>query len=279
MFRSLFNKLPTRRTGVALVTVAALGLQGCAQQLTQDYNDPNDVCNAQRTPLINLKSTEQQDQINQALIGAVAGAAAGALVSVLTGGTETEQILLGAGIGALVGGLAGYSKAYFEQKAARNKTREQLLASVDSDARQENRLLTQTASAVKALRDCRNGEIAQIERAINGNLPKDEARAQVLAVQSKVQQDNQLISEVLDGADERVTAYVDTTAAVSDVDSALLERDRRRQRAAKKARKKVRRTSPNVIKVADKSMDIRDNDAEQQQAVDDRISAMLVQIG
>lgn len=278
MLENLYQKLPRRRTTVAFTVVAAIGLQGCVQQLTQSYNDPNDVCNAQRAPLINLRSTEQQDQINQALVGVVAGAAAGALVSVLTGGNETEQILLGAGIGALAGGLAGYSKAYFEQQAARNKTRDQLLASVDSDARQESQLLTQTAASVKSLRDCRNQELAQIEQAIKGNLPKDQARAQVLAVQSKVQQDNKLISEVLDGADERVTAYVDTTAAASEVDSAMLARDRR-EAAAKKARKKVRRKSPNVIKVSDKAADIRDDDGEQQQAVDDRISAMLVQIG
>lgn len=84
-------------TLIAATITGALGLAGCT---TNPYTG--------------------EQQTSKAAIGAGIGAAGGAILSAITGG-ERKNILLGAGIGALAGGAAGY---YMDQQET--KLRQQL---------------------------------------------------------------------------------------------------------------------------------------------------------
>ncbi|MEC9434752.1 MAG: hypothetical protein VYD87_17750 [Pseudomonadota bacterium] len=280
---SIRNGARARRIGhgaVSLGLVAALALSGgCAQstaEMKQQYVDASDSCSGFRTAIIDARSTDQQDRIQQALAGAVLAAALTSAIAAASGDNKWWQKGLYAGA---AGALVGYSKAYFEQKAKENTTRDQLLRSVDGDARAESARLTTSARAVNNLRDCRNDELETVRKAVaSGGLKRDAAQAQLLAIRDRVAVDNRLVTAMLDGADKRVTSYVDTTAAASNVNAELLASERRDQQA-REAKRKVRQTSPNVVKVQEDTAALRATDAAAQQQFDQRLQAMLVATG
>lgn len=261
---------------IALVAGAALLVQGCAAATTQElrvaYDDPADACNAQRTPIIELKSTEEQDRLRNAARGAIGAAVLTAIIGV---SRDDKNWLRNAAIAGAVGALSGYALTYFRQKAEQSKTQAELLASVNADARAERTLLTRTGQAVQALRNCRSSQIAALGAEIrNGAVTGDAARERALALQERARQDNALISEVLDGADERVGAYVDTTAAVSEVDSELLAAERRDQ-AARAAKRKVRSSSADVVASSEQLHTIREEDRMASAAAEEDLAALL----
>lgn len=276
MVYSIASARPRRSGAVALLTGAGLLLQGCAGQstasLSRSYDDPSDVCVAERRPIIELRSTEEQDRLRQAIAGAVVG---GILAGGIAAATGNDNWLLIGGIGAGVGLLAGYTRAYLDQKAETAQTREELLASVDGDAQAERARLSQTARSVQDLRDCRRDQIAKLRTDIrDGILTGDAAREAALDLQSRARGDNRLISEVLGGADQRVDAYVDTTAAVSEVDAELLAAERR-DKEARQARRKVGKTSKNVIASSDELKALKTDDAAAEAEADAEIAALL----
>jgi hypothetical protein len=276
---SRFHQIVGRRhLAAAFIGAGALLIQGCAQPDLARFDDGSDVCNPQRQQLIALRTTDQQEQINSAATGAAIGGIIAAGVVLAAGGDARDAALIG-GVGALAGGLAGYSKTYAEQKTRNAQTREQLLSAVNLDADQERATLTRTAVSVQALRDCRNAQIAAIERDIEGGaLQRDVALARVEGVQERVAADNLLIGQVLDSADERVAAYVDTTAAASNVDVALLAAERR-DAEARRAQTQVASTSRSVLQVDREVEQLRTSEVEAREDQDQRLKAMLVQIG
>ncbi|WP_118135813.1 hypothetical protein [Oceanicella sp. SM1341] len=274
------TRFPRPRAGLLAALAAALALQGCAASntaaLRAAYDDPDDVCVAWRRPLIEQQSTEEQDRLKSAAGGAVA---AGLLTSAIAAATGDDKWWQKGAYAAAAGALAGYSLAYFRQKEERASSREQLLGSVDSDARAERARLSGTAAAVQALRDCRRREGATLTRNIETRvIDAAQAPGYIDGFARAVADDNRLISTVLDGADERVTAYVDATAAGSDMEAALLENERR-DAAARAAKARVQTTSPNVIAASKDVETLRTEDAAAEAELDQQVEAMRILVG
>ncbi|MEM9139614.1 MAG: hypothetical protein AAGB15_07250, partial [Pseudomonadota bacterium] len=179
----------SRRT-VAALTCGAMLLQACsvAQSSLAGYDDPTDACNIHRKPIIESRSTEEQERIESALIGAAAAGLVTGLVGVATG---SENALAAALIAAAAGGLAGYSLQYLKQKSEKAADQDALLRSIDADAKNEAALVTNIGRSTAALQDCREGELQQLRADFKAKtVTREAARTRLAAIEGRIATDN-----------------------------------------------------------------------------------------
>lgn len=272
-----------RRLIAAGLVFSMLGATACTTTNTARFNNPSDACNAYRQPVIALQETEQQKRVESALIGAAAAGLLTALILGAAGDKHWWQKGLAAGI---VGGLAGYSLQYFREKEQKANTREQLLASVNADAGQETRHLNKTAQAIQRLRDCRSGEIRTLKAdVVKKRAAPQAARSRLAGIKARVAEDNELISIALDGADKRVTSYVDATSAASEVEQDIIvtASTKPNQKVAGRTNRqkvnKVKKTSPDVFKAVKKQEANKATNKELEEAQDLELAAIDAYLG
>jgi outer membrane lipoprotein SlyB len=258
---------------LSLVLASTTVLQGCDEQimLTDAALDPGDNCSSFRETISAARRTEMEQQAEAAIAGAVFGAILGAAVA----GGDADDRRQGAILGALGGGLAGFSATYYQQLAGRAADADALLASVNSDAGRERQLVTQTGAAARALRDCRRAQLTTLAGQVRaGSIEKSAARAQLATIQTRLAQDNQIISAAFNGIGRRVDAYIDATAATAQVERGMIT-----TRSGPPAATQARAATPNVARAASDSASVAAADAEAAARIDREIDALEVLLG
>lgn len=259
------------------VLVSAMALAGCDENiaLTSAGNDPTDQCNSFRQTIVQANRTNVNQQAESAIAGAVLGAFVGAALN--SDGTNADR-RRGALLGALGGGLVGFSATYYQQQTEKNADVNQLLSSVNGDASRERQLVTQTGRAAAGLRDCRTSQLASLERQVrNGAVTPEQARSQLSVIKSKVIGDNQVISAAFNGIGERVDAYVDASAAAAQVDRAAIAATRPSR--ATPSVTQARASTRNVTAVVQDRASQVSADTTAQERVDNRIEALEILVG
>lgn len=252
MARRIFTK------GIGAALLLTMTLSACDEQVTinQAAIDKNDTCAANYNAISAARRTEINQQASNAAAGAVMGALLGAALS------SSNDRARGAMIGAAAGGLAGYSGTYYRQKQQNASDARALLASVNSDARNEDALITTTGKSVAALRSCRQAQVDQLSRDIRaGKVDKASGRAQLDAIKRRISADNKVVSAAFNGIGERVDGYIDASAAGAQVDRASY------MAARDAAARQARAATPSVTKVS--------SGFSQQKTSDDRMRANL----
>lgn len=222
---------------VAGLLAASMTLQGCEEGAMQGFGiqaDANDGCAKHYTSIQAAKRTE----LNQRIEAGVASAVLGGLTALAMGADRDTALIVGVG-----SGLAGASLTYYQQKREQMSDA-QVLASVNSDARNERKLITQTGQSSKALRSCRLAQIASLEKRIkSGKIEKPAARQELALIRNRAGKDNRLISAALKGINSRVDLFVDASAAAGKVEKAMVTS---RKASVSAAAKRTRRATPNV---------------------------------
>lgn len=249
------------RSSLAVLGVVGLVLiQGCDEAiiLEPDAVSEDDSCSHYRAVIAEARSSDIQQQQENAAAGMLFGAIVGGL---LAGGDDLgEGMMWGAATGALV----GYSATYFEQKAQRFADGQSLLQSVNSDAAAENQLVTKTGKAAASLRSCRIKQIDTLTSQVkSGSVEKSVARRELAALKRWINDDNKLISAALNGIGERVSAYVDATNQVVELDGAI-------------STASARSRAPSVAKANSGHSTLLNRDAREREAIDSRIEALDV---
>nr|VFJ56714.1 MAG: Glycine zipper [Candidatus Kentron sp. DK] len=133
----------------------------------------------------------------------MAGVVAGALIGFLT-----ERDLKGALTGAAIGGLAGAAAGYFKAKHDKAQTRRELLAAIQGDFAVDNQRLDKAGQAVRDMTQCRRDQYQAILSDFNaGTIDRDTALARKEGISASIEQDRQLISLLLEGAEKRAGDY------------------------------------------------------------------------
>lgn len=180
----------------ALVLTACIPVSNVRQQYASNTSDP---CNSHRQVLVETKESFTKT-IAQA---AMAGAAAGALVGFLT-----EGDLQGALTGAAIGGLTGAAAGYFKAKHDKAKTRQELIAAIQGDFSVDNQRLDKAGQAVRGMTECRRNEYRAILTDYRaGEIDHDTVMTRKEAVDSRIEQDQQLISLLMEGSEKRAEDY------------------------------------------------------------------------
>jgi len=202
----------TRRGATALVVGTALIVQGCAS--VPAGVDSNDVCSRHRQPMV-----EAQERFNQTIaVGAVSGAALGALTGALITGDWG-----GAVAGAVAGGLTGAAAGYMKAKQDQYGNRQAILASINRDVRDSRGYMTRIGASIRRLNTCRANEVADLRRRIQtGQVSKDQARAELRVLRSRIADDRKLVNAVMGDVDEANGAYADALAKTQGVERDLL---------------------------------------------------------
>ena len=272
---------PTKRlVRRALVVVSVLPLLGsCTGPDLQQFDDASDSCNGFRRPIIATQSTEQQERLQQAAVGAAVGAVLGGILGAATG---SDDWWIGSLAGAAAGGIGGYSRAYFEQQAERARSREELFRLVNADASAEKDRLSRTSAAVIALRDCRTGEIRELAGDFEaGRVDRAAAQARLGDIRSRIDQDNRLVTAMLDGTEERVNAYVDATAVSAEVERSLIytpttQTVARADPDARRRAQRAQRRAPAVPAVAEAKDALASSDEIAREQLAREVDAMAV---
>lgn len=193
-------------------------LSGCAGTAAR-FNDPGDVCNAQRQPLISASNHFVESIAVGGLFGAALGAGSGAAIAAASGGDVGEGAIAGAVIGLLGGLIAGALDA----DAQNERDREELLRMVNTDASIDQQQLGQVARAVANLNNCRARQVAQLRADVEaGTVDSATARNRLAAIRARVDQDNELVNEVLGDVSNRNDEFVEASAELQGVEAEIL---------------------------------------------------------
>lgn len=260
-----FMKSLGRKVGVAGLCLTVV-LAGCDVVAVQ--NDPTDQCNDVRQKIAAARNTEINERVEN---GAGAALAAG-LLTAINGGSADEVRR-----NVLISGLSGFALTYFNQKRQQNRDNNALLASVNRDASNERRLVSQTGKRAQDLRTCRQNQIAALSReARRGEINAATARSRLNVLKQRIAADNRLISSAFGGIDQRVDAYISATAASAQVDRSLITRERQVNASAaqRRAAANARNRTPQVTSAAQETNRQKTNDTRRAAAVDRDIRAL-----
>ena len=197
---------------LVVVLSAGLVLSGCAgsSALRSKYAVAGDVCEAKREPIYTLQDEFAEKVWQTALIGGLFGAGLGLIL-----GGDVEGAILGGIVGAASGAAAGYLRA----KASQVETREDLVASIDSDINADSERLQGLNVALRNLNDCRESQLDALKADIEGGrIDKADAGIRLEEIRTAMSNDNAIINEVLGEADERQVIYVEAQATAQEVE-------------------------------------------------------------
>lgn len=207
------------RAGLVAVTVAALAMQGCATTgVRSTYSDPADACSARREPMIQMVEKFNEPIVKGAATGALVGALAGALISHNSGGRVNPLAVLG---GAAVGGALGAGAGYLQAKQDQASSWEELLSSVDADARLYGARSSTLRNSITNLYDCRRSQIAKVtEQFSSGILSGPQAKAELTRIQTAIAADDELLNKALGTSEKRVVEIASARASAGGYSSA-----------------------------------------------------------
>lgn len=181
---SLANLL---RLPLMLLLCVALILPGCANT-GGEGDDPSDVCRAERVALRNTGENFTKDIVEGAAIGAVAGG----LLGLAAGGN-----LRSAAIGAAAGGVAGAIGGYWRARQKQYADQAQLYQAIYSDVTTENQNIDNTQIAFNHLVACRNTQAARIRADFRaGRISRDLAATAMADVRAHADSDLRLAREI-----------------------------------------------------------------------------------
>jgi hypothetical protein len=194
----------------ALMATVTMVVTGCAQGgLTQQYGDTSDRCYTERKPLLDTEGNYAQPMITGAVIGGALGGAAGGLA-----GRSWESALIGLGTGIVAGAGVGY----LSERQRMAHSQQELLASIDADARRDVQGIRTSTSAIANLTRCRNAEIAVVnQRYAAKATTAQQARAEYQQIDQRMKGDDELINKVLGQAGDRARTYVQARAKTLNV--------------------------------------------------------------
>ncbi len=211
------------RVPLFLALCVALILPGCAN-MGGEGDDPSDVCRADRVALRSTGNYFAQDILQGAAIGAVAGG----LIGLAAGGNVRS-----AAIGAVAGGALGAAGGYWRARQKQYADQAQLYSAVYGDIQRENASIDKTQLAFNHLVACRNGEAATIRADYRGGrISRDLAANAMAGVRARSASDLRLASSISNHIQERSNDFsyasrqVETTS--SDSGSAAPAQQRRR---------------------------------------------------
>ncbi len=158
-------------------------------------DDPSDVCRPERTALRSTGDFFAEDIIAGAAIGAVGGG----LIGLAAGGNAR-----GAALGALAGGVAGAAGGYWNARRKQYNDQAQLYNAVYSDLQRENQSIDKTQLAFNQLTACRNNEAGRIRADLRaGRITRDQAAAAMARVRAKSESDLRLARNISDHIQQR----------------------------------------------------------------------------
>ncbi len=211
--------MPGKRTAklgtrvVAGLVGVSLVLTGCvtATGLRNKYTVAGDVCQAYREPIFQSQEHFNEKIVESAVVGALIGAGAG----LLFGGKKRGEAAV---IGGLAGLTAGLGAGYLRAKAARAKSRQELIGSINSDITRDNYRMTALGKSLRQLNDCRQDQLDRLADDLQaGLIDKATGKTKLEAIRTAIRNDNSLVQEIFGKVDERGTAYVDASAVARDV--------------------------------------------------------------
>lgn len=196
---------------VGVLMISTTLVTGCVTTGgTQKYANKNDVCYAQRQPLLAV-----ENEFSKSLI---AGAVVGAIVGGIIGGLVSKDKGKGIAIGAAAGGLSGLAAGYLKAKHDKNLSQQQIIAEIDGDTRKDISQLNSATGTVKRLTDCRFQQLAAIRAGVkSGTIKKAEASSKLKEVKRLMAEDQELINAILERSDKRLTAYAEADAKTQNV--------------------------------------------------------------
>ncbi|WP_439551364.1 hypothetical protein [Falsiroseomonas sp.] len=205
----LISTVDTPRRGrlqrsIAMLTAAAM-LTACVstREGRIGADDGTDACRAQVVALDSTGNFFGEEMIRGAAIGAVGGAALGALLAAASGG-RGRNIAAGAAIGAVGGAVVGGTAGYFSARQQQAQDQASLSTAVANDLAAENAQLDRTWIAYTQLMDCRFGTAQRIREAFRaGQLQRPQAEAQLAGVRARTQRDLALARSINDKIGER----------------------------------------------------------------------------
>jgi uncharacterized protein YcfJ len=181
---------------LALLLCFVLVLPGCStlnQQFASD--DPNDVCRSERAGLRSTGDYFAQD----ILAGAAVGAVGGGLIGALAGGNARS-----AAIGALAGGALGALGGYWKARQQQYSDQASLYRTVYGDIQRDNQSIDRTQVAFNRLVACRRNEAARIRADLRaGRIPRDQAASEMAAVRARGDDDLRLAQSISGHIQER----------------------------------------------------------------------------
>lgn len=164
-----------RNRTLAWVSVAALVLAGCSSAPADYLSAAGDSCRAERAEMKAVDDYFNQQLIEGAVIGGIGGAAAGALMGYMIGGSGSS-----AAIGAAAGLAAGAVGGYFVAKRDAAQSRDALVQTIYNDVSRENTQVSRATAAFDALTQCRMAASTRINQAYQaGSLSRGDAEAQM----------------------------------------------------------------------------------------------------
>lgn len=199
-------------TSALMVPAAALAQQAQAPKLA----DAVAVCEAQRTPFVQIRDRNREQTrgktIGGTLLGVLGGVAAGAQVRNDNGGSSTTAIVLG----GLLGGAAGGYLGYLDAKRQITSDNRELVKLINSDAQGYATRVQAMIGSIRSTGDCRQGQIATWGMRLDATRrefdAREAARAEALAavtdpkLRKKMEKDNSKAA----AADRKILALMDT---------------------------------------------------------------------
>lgn len=176
------------RLPFTLFICLALLLPGCAGMGGGEADDPNDVCRPERVALRSTGQFFAQDIIEGAAVGAVAGG----LIGLVAGGNARS-----AALGALAGGALGAVGGYWRARQKQYANQAQLYQAVYGDLERENASIDKTQIAFSRLVACRDNEAARIRADYRAHrLTREQAAALMAAVRAHADSDLRLARSI-----------------------------------------------------------------------------------
>jgi len=206
------------KASISLVVSTAM-LAGCANggggglHFPSSYAASDSVCRVQRQALANTGDTFLED----AITGAVAGAAFGALMSAATGQNVARGAIIGAGVGAV-------SNVYLSnlQKQYGTDTNG-MVVRVSGDITKENTQIQRTHAAFVDLMTCRRFEAQAIRDNYKaGKIQRADANTQLGAVRAKLTEDYSYADKLVTGMSKRGQQFEDTYTSIDPAGAAYL---------------------------------------------------------
>lgn len=186
----------TGRSAFTLLMCIALVLPGCSglnQVNVQD--DPSDPCRPERAALRSTGDYFAQDIIAGAAIGAVSGGLLGAIA----GGDARS-----AAIGALAGGALGAIGGYWKARSQQYSDQATLYRTVYGDIERDNRSIDQTQVAFNRLVACRSSEASRIRADYRaGRISRDQAASAMATVRARSDDDLRLARSISGHIEQR----------------------------------------------------------------------------
>jgi hypothetical protein len=163
------------------LSLAIVAVPGCATNKPGTPSPTADTCKPQREAFRGYDDYFGKSMLIGAGLGAVAGGLIGYAIK-----QDAKAALTGAAVGAAAGAAGGYWQAVSQQKADRAAQTQQVLTDVNAD----NDKISAIQASFDTLVACRRGQADTIRADYKaGRIPRDQAETQMAAVKKRYEDD------------------------------------------------------------------------------------------